>query len=162
MGGPLSPAKSGLVYRGRERRFNTSPRRWELWGMAPLRWRRRPIQRYVVVVRIADDDYVASSVHCPKCVAQKLSAVYTAPLLHKSEQEGPAVNVTDVCIEVAGAHCKITRLNKNMSYILGLPKQLRTRYLPPLRPPLVTRVSLVGWLSGSLSLDRRREPNLAH
>lgn len=162
MGGPLSPAKSGLVYRQRERTFNRHPRRWNMWSMGRLQGLGRPMRCFTFAVRIADDDFVASSVHCPACTGKKLEKVYTHPLKHESQEEGTSVQVTDISVELVGVFFRIVRPNKNARFILGMPEQLRTRYLPSLRPPLVSSALRTCWLAGSLALDWRRQPALPH
>lgn len=135
MGGPLSPAKAGLVYRQRERVFLRGPRRWADWHLSALQRPAVRLSDFCFAARIADDGVAASSAHCPSCSGKKLSAVYTAPLVHKSEEEGATIKAVDVCIERVGPSFKITRLNRNMAFIFGMSHPLRTRFLPPLRAP---------------------------
>ena len=77
MGGPLSPAKSGLVYRKRERQFFSGPHTWQLWKIQRLFGRGFALRRFIFAVRIADDDIMCSGVFCPECPSEKLNAVCT-------------------------------------------------------------------------------------
>lgn len=70
--------------------------------------------------------------------------------------------VIDIAIQFDGFAYQIVRLNKNVDYIFGAPKQVRTRYLPPYPAPLVTVDSIRGWLSGALALDAARNPATQH
>ena len=167
MGSTQSPAKSGVVYRAKERRFLTctdpSQDAWKLWGLEKLRDTGIPLRRVAMMTRIADDDAAVSSVLCKNCVAGMGSAVYPPPLKHSSEASGTQVAVVDILLELRGPLFKITRLNKNAQFcIAGQASQARTRYLPPLNPPLVTRAVRTGWISGALALDFQREPDIAH
>ena len=60
MGSTQSPAKSGVVYRAKERRFLTctdpSQDAWKLWGLEKLRNTGIPLRRVAMMTRIADDD----------------------------------------------------------------------------------------------------------
>ena len=116
-----------------------------------------------MMTRIADDDVAVSSVLCGRCVGKMGSAVYPPPLKHSSEEEGVRVKAVDILLEVIGPIFKITRLNRNANFCLtGLVWQARTRFLPPLRPPLVCRSVRTGWLAGALALTNQRENSVAH
>ena len=163
MGSSPSPAKSGLVYRDRERKFLLSEDFWDRWGLSKLKNLGIPLHRLATMVRIADDDAAISSVLCSECVSKLGSSVYPAPLQHSSEEAGTTISVVDIALEFSGPLYRITRLNKNDGHCLtGVVRQARTRYLPPLRPPLVTLSSRVSWLAGALALDHQREPSPGH
>ena len=116
-----------------------------------------------MMTRIADDDVAVSSVLCRHCVARMGSAVYPPPLKHSSEEDGTLITAVDVALELNGVCYKITRLNRNDAFcVTGTMRQARTRFLPPLRPPLVTLSPRVGWLAGSLALDHQRNPSPSH
>jgi len=115
------------------------------------------------MIRIADDDVAISSFLCVSCTEQLGSKVYPPPLVHSSEEGGSCVKVIDVCEEMCGAQYTITRLNRNAEFVMtGVIPQARTRFLPPLNPPLVTRSMITGWIAGWMALDLRRDPNHAH
>ena len=106
---------------------------------------------------------MASSVLCPACTGKGLGSVYTAPLIHSSEEEGDRVKAIDVSVELIGAHVRICRLDKNIQYVVAeVPAQIRARYLPPIHVPVVTTALRTCWLAGSLALDWQRELNPAH
>ena len=56
MGSSSSPAKSGLVYRRKERRFYRRGLGGEKWKAARARASGIPLHKMVLQVRIADDD----------------------------------------------------------------------------------------------------------
>lgn len=165
MGGGASGIKAGLVYRRHERRFLRRPRvAWRKWGLARLaRFPPAALTQLVAPIRIADDDFTISTVHCPVCTSRLLSRVYPPPLLHGAEEWGTRARVIDTGVEVRGAQYSVVRLNRNMDYICGgVPDQLRTRYLPPLPPPILTRKLMSSWIAGSMALDRARNTHPAH
>lgn len=140
MGSPQSPSKSGFVYRGHERRFLLTPgRAWQLLGLQRLQNLNIPLHKLLQSVRIADDDLTCSSVLCPTCTGAVGSKIYPPPLIHGCEEAGCHARVIDIAIETWGPVFRITRLNRNAQFPLGCAEQARTRYLPPLRAPLVTR-----------------------
>ena len=163
MGGPKSPAKSGLVYRGHERRHNRSGRRaWRRLGIAYLHGRAR-LSDLIRTVRIADDDFTATTILCPHCAAKHGSVVYPAPLVHSAEEIGTLLKVIDIAIEIRGWEFRITRLNKNVDFIMGATTQARTRFLPPAPPPCGPTYNMMrGWIAGSLALDARRNGATEH
>ena len=67
MGSSPSPAKSGLVYRDRERKFLLSEDCWDKWGLSKLKNLGIPLHRLAMMVRIADDDAAIIGVMCRLC-----------------------------------------------------------------------------------------------
>lgn len=164
MGGSLSPAKAGQVYRHFERRFLRSRAAWRRWGMACLQHQPPgPISRVVSAVRIADDDIAMSAVHCATCLARLGGKPYPPPLKHGNEGAGSSVTVVDLAVDTEGLVMKVVRLNRNVKYIMGVVhNQTRVRYLPPLQAPIVTRRLRSSWIAGTLALDEARSGLYSH
>lgn len=165
MGGSSSPAKAGLLYRNRERRFLKSRRSWYRCGMGALARfpPPGPISRIFPTIRIADDDISLSAVHCPTCLGSLGSKVYHAPLKHSCEECGVCVGVIDIVADVSGLVLQIARANRNMEFIVrATPFQTRIRHLPSLPAPITTRKLRTSWLAGSLALDAARNPSFPH
>lgn len=163
MGNSLSPAKSGLVYRKKERQFFRSEEAWTKWGADRAKKYQIPLHKMVGQVRIADDDVFFSSLHCECCVAKLGEQVYPPPLRHSGEGAGTTISVIDIVLELRAFSFYISQHNKNGRYLAGgeaNPK--RTRYPPPIRAPLVTRQVRSGWISGALALTEQRNGDTAH
>lgn len=76
MGGALSPAKAGLVYRGNKKRFHTSASKWRAWGHECLRVLRIALQRGAGCIATADDDVGWGTTHCACCLGKLTGAPY--------------------------------------------------------------------------------------
>ena len=152
MGSTQSLTKSGLVYRDDERASLAREDKWEKRGLERLRNLGIPLHRLAMMTRIPNDDVAISSVLCKDCVAAMGSAVYPPPLRHSSEEHGTLIQAVDVGFELNGLTYRITRLNRNDALcVTGKVKQARTRFLPPIRAPIVTHSTRLGWMAGWLT-----------